>query len=101
MSPLKRATARAAEDVKSSFSEGAKAGFGATGGSSTMSTIPGSGSAGEAAAAAPRDGPPDWAKRMKRHQSLSHGATLAAHAVKSGDSHGGGSSVNLSEGNRS
>ena len=45
--------------------------------------------------------PPDWAKRMKRHQSLSHGATLAAHAVKSGDSHGGGSSVNLSESNRS
>jgi len=101
VSPLKRATARAAEGVKSSFSEGAKAGFGATGGSSTMSTIPGSGSAGEAAAATPRDGPPDWAKRMKRHQSLSHGATLAAHAVKSGDSHGGGSSVNLSESNRS
>ena len=101
VSPLKRATARAAEGVKSSFSEGAKAGFGATGGSSTMSTIPGSGSAGEAAAAAPRDGPPDWAKRMKRHQSLSHGATIAAHAGKSGDSHGGGSSVNLSESNRS
>ncbi|WP_288414131.1 P-type conjugative transfer protein TrbL [uncultured Novosphingobium sp.] len=101
VSPLRRATARAAEGVKSSFSEGAKAGFGATGGSSTMSTIPGSGSAGEAAAAAPGDGPPDWAKRMKRHQSLSHGATLAAHAVKSGDSHGGGSSVNLSESNRS
>ncbi|MHB0696591.1 P-type conjugative transfer protein TrbL [Roseomonas mucosa] len=101
VSPLKRATARAAESVKSSFSEGAKAGLGATGGSSTMSTIPDSGFAGEAAAAAPRDGPPDWAKRMKRHQSLSHGATLAAHAVKSGDSHGGGSSVNLSESNRS
>ncbi len=34
-------------------------------------------------------------------QSISHGATLAAHAVRSGDSHGGGSSVNLSESDRS
>ena len=47
------------------------------------------------------DGQPDWAKRMKRGQSLSHGATLAAHAVRSGDGHGGGSSVNLSESDRS
>jgi type IV secretion system protein TrbL len=38
---------------------------------------------------------------MKRHPALSHGVTLAAHAVRSGDSHGGGSSVNLSESNRS
>lgn len=100
VSPLKRATARAAESVKSSFSEGAKAGFGATGGSSTMGTIPASGATSETAATQ-RDGPPDWAKRMKRGQSLSHGATLAAHAVRSGDSHGGGSSVNLSESDRS
>ena len=99
-SPLKRAAARASESVKSSFSEGAKAGFGATGGSSTMGAIPGSGTTSEAAAT-PRDGQPDWAKRMKRGQSLSHGATLAAHAVRSGDGHGGGSSVNLSESDRS
>ena len=37
------------------------------------------------------------AKRMKRSQQMSHGVQAAAHAVKSGDSHGGGSSVNLSE----
>jgi len=97
-SPLKRAASRAAESVKSSFSDGAKAGFGATGGSSTMGTIPSAQTASETAA--PRDGPPDWAKRMKRSQSLGHGATLAAHAVKSGDSHGGGSSINLSESDR-
>ena len=30
-----------------------------------------------------------------------HGVQAAAHAVRSGDSHGGASSVNLSEGNRS
>lgn len=50
-----------------------------------------------AAATATRDGPPAWAKRRKRSQQLAHGVQAAAHAVKSGDSHGGGSSVNLSE----
>jgi type IV secretion system protein TrbL len=100
VSPLKRAAVRAAESVKSSFSDGAKGSFGATGGSSTMGTISGSGTASEAAASAPHDGPPDWAKRMKRGQFLGHGVTLAAHAVRSGDGHGGGSSVNVSESNR-
>ena len=41
--------------------------------------------------------PPAWAKRMQRSQKFSHGVQAAAHAVKSGDAHGGGSSVNLSE----
>lgn len=100
MSPLKRAASRAAESVKSSFSAGAKAGFGATGGSSTLDAITGSQTAGQSATT-PREGPPDWAKRMKRSHSLGHGTTLAAHAVRSGDSHGGGSSVNLSESDRS
>jgi type IV secretion system protein TrbL len=100
VSPLKRAAARGADGVKSSFAAGAKAGFGATGGSSTMGTVSGSQISAEAAAV-PGDSPPNWAKRMKRGQSLSHGATLAAHAVRSGDSHGGGSSVNLSESDRS
>ncbi len=31
---------------------------------------------------------------------MSHGVTAAAHAVRSGDSHGGGSSVSLSESDR-
>jgi type IV secretion system protein TrbL len=88
--------------MKSSFSDGAKACFGATGGTSTMGTIGGSADAsGSSPASASRDGPPDWAKRMQRHRSLGHGATLAAHAVRSGDSHGGGSSINLSESDRS
>ncbi|MFZ2098979.1 MAG: P-type conjugative transfer protein TrbL, partial [Oricola sp.] len=63
-----------------------------------------SGAATTAAAPSPSsasDGPPDWAKRMKRSQRLSHGVQATAHAVRSGDSHGGASSVNLSEGNRS
>jgi type IV secretion system protein TrbL len=47
--------------------------------------------------APPASGEPAWARRMKRGQSVSHGLSLAAHSVRSGDSHGGGTSVNLSE----
>jgi type IV secretion system protein TrbL len=97
-SPLRRTATRAADSMKSSFSEGAKSTFAATGGTSTMGTV--GGSAAEAAPSAAADGPPAWAQRMKRSQALGHGVTLAAHAVRSGDSHGGGSSINLSGGDR-
>ncbi|MVA20699.1 P-type conjugative transfer protein TrbL [Agrobacterium vitis] len=105
VSPLKRAAGRAAESVKSNFSEGVKEGFSATGGSSTLGTVGGADAANDDSfAASPetsRDGAPDWARRMKRSQHFSHGVSAAAHAVRSGDSHGGGSSVNLSESDRS
>ncbi|WP_334148963.1 P-type conjugative transfer protein TrbL [Hyphomicrobium sp.] len=100
VSPLKRAASKATESVKSSFSDGARATFGVTGGSSTAGTVGGS-SAAPAAASSPAGSPPAWAQRMRRSQSVSHGTTMAAHAVRSGDSHGGGSSVNLSESDRS
>ena len=102
-SPLRRAATRASESVKSSFSDGVKAGFGATGGSSTMGTVGGDATGDTASTAGPapsRDGPPDWAKRMKRSQAMSHGVSTAAHAIRAGDSHGSGSSVNLSESDR-
>lgn len=95
VSPLKRAAARAGDSMKSSFSSGAKSAFEVTGGSSTMGTIGGGGEAQAAASSA--SGEPDWAKRMKRSQALRQGVSAAAHAVRSGDSHGGGSSFNLSE----
>ncbi len=98
MSPLRRAAA----SVKSSFSDGVKSGFGATGGSSTMGTIGGSAdAAADASATQTAKGQPDWAKRMQRSQRLSHGVQTTTHAVRSGDSHGSGSSVNLSESDRS
>ena len=101
-SPLKRATSKAAESVKSSFSDGARAGLGVTGGSSSQGTIGGASVASAAApASAPAGGPPAWAQQMHRRQALNHGTTMAAHAVRSGDSHGGGSSVNISESDRS
>ncbi len=105
VSPLKRAassaTSQASESVKSSFSAGAKAGFGATGGSSTMGTVGGASAAPAAAPPTSPDGPPAWAQRMQRRQALNHGTTMTAHAVRSGDSHGSGSSINLSESDRS
>jgi type IV secretion system protein TrbL len=45
-------------------------------------------------------GPPAWAARMKRSQTLSHGASAATHAVRSADHGGSGASVDLSEGER-
>ncbi|CAM5613203.1 type IV secretion system protein TrbL [Aquamicrobium terrae] len=101
ISPLKRAAARASESVKSSFSAGAKAGFGVTGGSSTMGTVGGAGADAAAAPSSPAGSSPAWAQRMRRSQAMNHGTTMAAHAVRSGDDHGGGSSINLSESDRS
>ena len=98
VSPLKRVASRAADSLKSSFQAGSRAAIEATGGSVA------GGEAAEAEAAAPAaasssaaEGQPAWATRMKRSQQMTHGVQTAAHAVRSGDSHGGGSSVNLSE----
>lgn len=96
-SPLRRAAA----SVKSSFAEGAKAGFGATGGSSTAGGVASAGEAAHVSAPTTSAGAPEWARRMKRNQTVSHGISAAAHAVRSGDGQGSGSSVNLSESDRS
>ncbi|WP_425063470.1 P-type conjugative transfer protein TrbL [Pyruvatibacter mobilis] len=99
VSPLKRAASRASDSMKSSYADGVRAGFGATGGTSSMGTVGGTGP--DAAIAPAADGPPAWAKRMRRNQAMSQGTRAAAHAVRSGDSRGAGSSVNLSESDRS
>ena len=41
---------------------------------------------------------PSWANKARHGRTLQRGAQTAAHAIKSGDSHGGGHSVDLSEG---
>jgi type IV secretion system protein TrbL len=99
VSPLKRAAGKAADSIKSSYQGGARAAFGVTGGTSTAGTI--GEAAGGAAGNGAAGGQPDWAKRMsqiKRSQRATHGVQTAAHAVRSGDGHGAGASVNLSEG---
>ncbi|MCH8684429.1 P-type conjugative transfer protein TrbL [Pedomonas mirosovicensis] len=100
ISPLRRAAERASSSMRSSFANGARSAFGASGGSSTMGTV---GEAANEAASSPAgrgDQPPAWARRMKRSQQMSHAVSTTVHAVRSGDSHGGGSSINLSEGDR-
>ncbi|WP_336810153.1 P-type conjugative transfer protein TrbL [Bosea sp. MMO-172] len=98
VSPLKRAASKAADSVKASYRAGARSAFEATGGSVTGNGDETDTSAPSATAASSAPStPPAWAKRMQRSQKMSHGVQTAAQAVKSGDSHGGGSSVNLSE----
>ncbi|KRW97233.1 P-type conjugative transfer protein TrbL [Paracoccus sp. MKU1] len=89
MTPLRRAAA----SLKANREAGVKAGFTGTGGSTTQGTLGGTSAGGAAAGAG---SPPAWAQRM-RGQSLGRGATVTAHAVRSGDSHGPGASVSLSE----
>jgi type IV secretion system protein TrbL len=43
---------------------------------------------------------PGWAQRLRRDQTMSHGISAAAHAVRSGDHGGGSASVSLKEDNQ-
>jgi type IV secretion system protein TrbL len=87
MSPLRRAAA----SMRESFAVGGRA---ATGGSA-----PGSGSAGAGASGRPEgSGPPGWARRMKRNQTISQGVSAAHQAIRSGDHPSSGGGINLSEG---
>jgi type IV secretion system protein TrbL len=90
--PFRRAAARATNSLTENYSAGARAAFAATGGSATT----GAGGDG-ATGGSPGHAPPAWARRMKRNQLASHGAMTAAHVIQSGDSHGGGHSVDLSQ----
>ncbi|AMK18297.1 MULTISPECIES: P-type conjugative transfer protein TrbL [Sphingobium] len=82
MSPLRQAAASVKQNYQSASAATSAA-------ASTTGTA-----APEASAAA---GPPAWAKAMKHRQTMSHGASVAAHTLRGGDSHGGGSSVDTSE----
>jgi type IV secretion system protein TrbL len=96
--PARRAAARAASSMRDSFAAGARSSFADTGGSSTEGTV-GGGEAAALSGPAPSSSgssPPAWAERMRRNQSIHQGATTAAHVLRSGDSHGGGHSVDLS-----
>ncbi|TPN86559.1 P-type conjugative transfer protein TrbL [Mesorhizobium sp. CU2] len=103
VSPLKRTAASTGQSLKSSVASGANSVADITGGSSTMGTI---GGAALSAAAHPSgtakqlttQGQPEWARRLQRSQRVAHGAQTAAHAVRAGDSQGGGASISLSEG---
>ncbi|MEM8759724.1 MAG: type IV secretion system protein, partial [Pseudomonadota bacterium] len=84
VSPLKRA-------VGDSYRSGSRAAFEATGGKFSNTPT----AAGPVANS--NVGPPAWARRMKRQQSLHHGTAMAAHAIRSGDGGGAGTAISLSE----
>ena len=88
-SPLRKA----GDGVKHSFREGSRGAITKTGGSIT----PGPNTPPPSPPSAPGQGQPAWAKAMKDRQTISHGASIAAHTLRSGDSHGGGASVDTSE----
>jgi type IV secretion system protein TrbL len=87
MSPLRRAAA----SMRESFAAGGRAAMG--------ETAPDSGSAGAAASGQTEgSGPPAWARRMKRNQTISHGVSAADQAIRSGDHPSSGGGIDLSEG---
>ena len=85
--------------MRDSYRGGARGAVEATGGAFTGGAS-GDGASAPNSSTTAASAPPAWAQRMKRSQTINHGATAAAHAVRSGDSHGGGASVNLAESDR-
>ncbi|ARP64311.1 P-type conjugative transfer protein TrbL [Mesorhizobium sp. WSM1497] len=95
--PVKQAMSRAASALSSSQQAGRSAAWTATGGEQPSGVAAsGRSSGGEASAGSP----PEWANRMKRGQTMSHGASMAAHSVRSGDHGGGSMNVSLSQDDR-
>jgi type IV secretion system protein TrbL len=83
-SPLRRAAA----SMRESFA----AGGASAGGEGTPAAATG------ASGSAETSGPPAWARRMKRNQTISQGVSAANHAIRSGDHPSSGGGVDLSEG---
>lgn len=95
--PVKQAMSRAASALSSSQQAGRSAAWTATGGEQPAAA----GASGRASTAESGAGsPPAWANRMKRGQTMSHGASTAAHSVRSGDHGGGSMNVSLNQDDR-
>ena len=82
----------AADSLKSSFREGSRSAVGNTGGK----IIPAP-NAPPPASDAGNSGQPAWAKAIKDRQTLAHSASVGAHTLRAGDSHGSGASIDTSE----
>lgn len=91
-----RGAAAIAGGTASAYRTGGLSGVASAGGSAVASPLRPM-AAGLSNASSATDAPPAWARRMKRAQK---GASAAAHAVRSGEGAGGGSSVDLSEGDQ-
>jgi type IV secretion system protein TrbL len=92
-----RGAAAIAGGAASAYRAGGLGGVASAGGSAIVSPLRRM-AAGLGGGSSAADAPPAWARRMKRAQTVSQGVSATTHAVRSGDSAGGGSSVDLSEG---
>jgi len=92
MASVAEAAGSAAVSPLRSAAASLQAGFVARGPAVTEESAP------SAAASAEGAGPPAWARRMKRNQTISRGVAAANHAVRSGDHPSSGGGVDLSEG---
>jgi type IV secretion system protein TrbL len=92
-----RGASAIASGTASAYRAGGLSGVAKAGGSAIVSPLRRM-AAGLGSGSSTTDAPPAWARRMKRAQTVNQGASAATHAVRSGDSAGGGSSVDLSEG---
>lgn len=87
-SPLRNA----GNSMRQSFREGGRAAIANSGGK----IAPGSGTTLQAPSGQ-ESGPPAWARAMNNRQTIAHGATLAAHTLRGGDSSGVGASIDTSQ----
>ena len=92
-----RGAATVATGTASAYRAGGLSGVASEGGSAIVSPLRRL-VAGLARSSPTADAPPAWARRMKRAQTVNQSVSAATHAVRGGDSAGGGASVDLSEG---
>src|ERR1700732_2205282 len=93
-------TALAAGGLGVAGAMGVRAGAGALAGAGRGVSRVATGKAFSSAAsgsAAPSSGPPAWARKLRRQQTMSHGVSAAIHTLRSGDRGGGSMSVDLKE----
>jgi type IV secretion system protein TrbL len=78
---------------------GARAGAGALVGAArgAASVISGKAFSAAAGSSTASTGPPAWARKLRRQQTMSHGVSAAVHTLRSGDHGGGSMSVDLKE----
>jgi type IV secretion system protein TrbL len=102
--PIRRAAEGVAGAVQGSVAAGVGSSAAAADGASAAGSVDGdplNGPIGGAAAettGSEENAPPAWAQRLTRSQAIRHGTEVAVQALKSGDSRGGGHSLDLSGG---
>src|ERR1700761_9184783 len=94
-----RGLATVASGTANAYRAGGLGGVASAGGSPIVSPLRRM-AAGVASGSSPTGAAPAWARRMKRAQTVNQGVSAATHAIRSGDSAGGGGAIDLSEGGR-